>query len=224
MVKNTIKQYYGLVDSTSKEELQAALLALESTDTVVEEVKETFGDATLADGESKIYFPGDELTIGASIFIDEAMETIAEAGEYTLENGDILIVDEAGLVLEITPAGEEAPEEAPEEQDATPASIKETTTTETTFNEEVETEEVGMVEQVFEALQPLFDTLNSRLEALENVSKENEDLKEELSKTEAKVEKLAKSPAAAPYTGKGSKNSTPNRFAKTTLKSKLGIK
>ena len=87
MVKETIKKFYNLVDPTSREELQAALEAIEIG--VAAEVKETFGDATLADGETKIYFPGDELTVGTPLFQDEEMLIPAPAGEWALENGDV---------------------------------------------------------------------------------------------------------------------------------------
>ena len=228
MVKDTVKKFYSLVDASSKEELTAALELLNAEVNeveVVEEAKEAFGDATLADGETKIYFAGDDLTIGTALFADETLETPVGAGEWTLENGDVLLTDEAGLVLDLLPAGGEVEED----QSAQPTSIKETTTTETNFNEEV-VEEVSevktQVEEIFEALQPLFDQINARFEALEGTSKENEELKEELSKTQAKVEKLAKQPAAELYTGKTKTNRdyTPKTIGYNSHKAKLGIK
>ena len=209
--KTTILKFYNAVDATSEEALTAALEALKSekVEEATQEAKQAFGEATLADGESMIYFEGDTLSVGSKIYADEELTQETGAAEYVLENGDTVITDEFGNVIEILPAGEEAPAEEEASLAANPTSVKETTITETNFEaEEVseETQEENFqtpVEEILMALQPIFDDINARFEALEGTSSEAaEEAEVALKKVEEKVEKLSKMPAAAPYTGK----------------------
>ena len=198
MVKETIKNFYGLVDASSEADLQAALTALSakeveevSTDKVeLEEVEAPvevkLGQATLDDGNS-IYFPGDDLSEGSVIYTDEALETIHPAGDVTIDNGDVVSIGEEGIVTGIvTPDGDT--EEEIEQTDET----------------EVATETTGMVEEVLTALAPAFEDIDTRLTALEGgnaqLSKENEALTTDLSAANEKLEKLAKASAAEPFT------------------------
>ena len=235
MIKNALKQHYSLVDSKSREELEKALAALEA-----ENVKQEYGAALLEDGETMIFFPGDVFVDGSGIFTDAEMTQPAEDGEWVLENGDLIIVSEGIGILQPAIADEDAPEvEAPVEDEelleeapgvapGTPASVKETTTTttETNFNAEGEvseevTEQAFGVEQVFEALQPLFDKIEERFAALEGSNTELTEEKEELS---AKVEKLSKAPAALPYTEKSNYSAPVRQSGYNGTRAKLGIK
>ena len=66
--------------------------------------------AVLADG-STIYTPT-EWVAGALVYAGENEEaSLASAGEYTLESGEVLVVGENGEVVELRPVAEEATEE-----------------------------------------------------------------------------------------------------------------
>jgi ATP-dependent Clp endopeptidase proteolytic subunit ClpP len=58
------------------------------------------GSEPLADGNTILYFDGD-LATGKAVFIDESMTTPASEGEHALANGKIVIVDSAGIIVEI---------------------------------------------------------------------------------------------------------------------------
>ena len=208
MVKETLKQMFKLVDTSNKEELEAALLAL-STDNIeaeaTEEVAEalTFGEATLEDGETKIYFPGDDLTEGSTIYTDEDQTTTATAGEYVIDNGDVVSVNEDGVVTGIVATGgdEDAPVDEVEED-----------------LQEDEEKVVSQVEEIFEALAPVFNEINSRLDALEGnnaeLSKENIELKKTNEELSTKVEKLGKASSGKPFTEEKDNDSTQHAFSK----------
>jgi ATP-dependent protease ClpP protease subunit len=57
--------------------------------------------ATLEDGGT-IYFAEDSLTNGITIYTDEAMTTVASAGDYRLQDGTTFKVDDAGKTSEVT--------------------------------------------------------------------------------------------------------------------------
>lgn len=66
--------------------------------------------AVLADG-STVYTPT-EWVAGALVYAGENEEaSLASAGEYTLESGEVLVVGENGEVVELKPVAEEATEE-----------------------------------------------------------------------------------------------------------------
>jgi len=54
----------------------------------------------LADGETIVYGDG-ELEVGKEAYLDETMTTHAPAGEHALSVGKIIVVDEAGVIIEI---------------------------------------------------------------------------------------------------------------------------
>jgi ATP-dependent Clp endopeptidase proteolytic subunit ClpP len=54
----------------------------------------------LADGMTILYGDG-ELEVGKAVFTDETMETAAPEGEHALAAGKIIVVDAAGVILEI---------------------------------------------------------------------------------------------------------------------------
>ena len=66
--------------------------------------------AVLADG-STVYTPT-EWVAGALVYAGENEEaSLASAGEYTLESGEVLVVEDGGVVVELKPVAEEAAEE-----------------------------------------------------------------------------------------------------------------
>ena len=66
--------------------------------------------AVLADG-STVYTPT-EWVAGALVYAGENEEAaLASAGEYTLESGEVLVVEDGGVVVELKPVAEEAAEE-----------------------------------------------------------------------------------------------------------------
>jgi ATP-dependent protease ClpP protease subunit len=56
--------------------------------------------AKLADGNTTIYAEG-AIEVGKEVFTDEAMTTKAPEGEHALEDGRIIVVDAAGVVVEV---------------------------------------------------------------------------------------------------------------------------
>jgi predicted nucleic acid-binding Zn-ribbon protein len=59
------------------------------------------GSFYLIDGETEIYFEGEEIIPGQTmVFLDEQLTTAAPDGEHTLQDGRILIVS-AGMAVEI---------------------------------------------------------------------------------------------------------------------------
>lgn len=59
------------------------------------------GSFYLIDGETEIYFEGDEIIPGQTmVFLDEQLTTAAPDGEHTLQDGRILVVS-AGMAVEI---------------------------------------------------------------------------------------------------------------------------
>jgi len=83
-----------LIDETPVEEV-----ILEETP-VVETTEVTMAEAKLEDG-TIVYFDGD-WGLETAVFVDDAMATPAEDGEYVLESGDKFVIA-GGLVTEITP-------------------------------------------------------------------------------------------------------------------------
>lgn len=61
----------------------------------------TAGSIRLADGETIIYFDGDTLEVGKAVFTDEAMTSKAPEGAHDLEDGRQMIVDAAGICIEL---------------------------------------------------------------------------------------------------------------------------
>ena len=220
-MKNLFAKTLGLVNPDSKEDLEAALEKfnaevevaneevqlgeVEVTDVI--EDKQMFGDVTLEDG-TVLYFPGEELTEGSKLYTDEDQTESAPAGSHTLDNGDVIELDEEGFVVSIESAGD--PEEEVEED----------------LEQEEDTQAQG-VEEILAALAPVLEDFEARILALESgneeLSKQNESLKEDLSKAEAKAEKLGKLPAAEKFTA-APKQSFTHLTGQASIKARLGIK
>jgi hypothetical protein len=149
-------------------------LTLSSNETLAAESK-------LMDG-TRIFTEADAFVVGSAVQIEtEEGMMPAPMGEHTLEDGNIIVVDEAGVILEIkTPEAEE--EEAPE------APVEE----EMAEDEEDKDKPYSMTkekeDEIMSRLEKLEEVLLGAVEAL---SKTNKELVE-------KVETLNAAPGAAP--------------------------
>ncbi len=113
-----------------------------------------------------LYYDG-EVAVGTAIFTDEAMTVVAPEGAHMLEDGRVITLDNAGVILSIA---EETPEiEVEAEVVAGPS------------NEELAAS--------FEELRTVIADLSSRLDALENVEPTTEE-EATLSKVKELEEKL----------------------------------
>jgi hypothetical protein len=122
----------------------------------------------------------DSFAVGDPIFaIDGENKVPLEIGKYTMEDGSVLEVYEIGIVGEIAPASaEEVETKSEEEMAAELASVTEVAR----LAEDEKTNDVIL--KVVEALKPVFDELNSKIE---NLSKVSSEVKETLSKVTEKT-------------------------------------
>jgi hypothetical protein len=160
----------------SKIEKIAQILGITlSKETVVETLA---AESKLMDG-TRIFTDADSFVVGSMVQIEtEAGMIPAPAGEHQMEYGDIIVVDEAGVIVEI---------KEPEEE------------VEPVVAEQMAEEEVIEEEEKFAFGKKDYDEMMKRIEKLEEVllgavealNKTNVELSE-------KVEKLNASPAAAP--------------------------
>jgi hypothetical protein len=159
----------------SKIEKIAQILGITlSKETVVETLA---AESKLMDG-TRIFTDADSFVVGSMVQIEtEAGMIPAPAGEHQMEYGAIIVVDEAGVIVEIKEPEEEAEPVV----------------------EEMAEEEVIEEEEKFAFGKKDYDEMMKRIEKLEEVllgavealNKTNVELSE-------KVEKLNASPAAAP--------------------------
>lgn len=121
----------------------------------------------------------DSFAVGDPIFaIDGENKVPLEIGKYTMEDGSVLEVYEIGIVGEIAPAeAKEVETKSEEEMAAELAAVTEVAR----LAEEEKTNDVIL--KVVEALKPVFDELNSKIE---NLSKVSNEVKETLSKVTEK--------------------------------------
>jgi hypothetical protein len=160
----------------SKIEKIAQILGITlSKETVVETLA---AESKLMDG-TRIFTDADSFVVGSMVQIEtEAGMIPAPAGEHQMEYGSIIVVDEAGVIVEIKEPEEEA---------------------EPVVEEMAEEEEEVIEEETFAFGKKDYDEMMKRIEKLEEVllgavealNKTNVELSE-------KVEKLNASPAAAP--------------------------
>lgn len=92
------------------------------------------GSEPLADGNTILYFEGD-LATGKAVFINSDMTEKAAAGEHALANGKLVIVDEAGVIVEIREVEAKADEQLAEAL----ASVETLTAEITTLKAEIDT-------------------------------------------------------------------------------------
>ena len=136
----------------------------------------------------------DEFAEGQPVFIVTEDERIAmPVGEYQMEDGSVLVVEEEGMIAAIKSGEEEAPEEAPEEvveeevveeemsEAAAPKKVVESNVVETHFSDEQKNE---LVEAILSSVAPLIEELQIKVNELEaKLSSEEEVVEQKLSKT-----------------------------------------
>jgi hypothetical protein len=169
----------------------------------------------------------DEFAEGQPVFIVTEDERIPmPVGEYMMEDGSMLVVEEEGVIASINAAEEVVEDEVEEvEQEVVeeemsevkePKKVVESTVIETHFSEEQKSE---LVEAILSSVNPLIEELQNKVTELEaKLSQEVEVVEENLS-AEVKEEKLSKTFKHSPEV-KGEKV-TPRfnnaRAANTTL-------
>jgi hypothetical protein len=133
-----------------------------------EEVK--LAQATLENGT---VIESDDFAVGSEVFIVTEDEKVAlPVGEYTLEDGEILIIEEEGVIASIGAA-----EEAPAEEEAKEEELEEEEMSYATK------EELAEVKSMIEEIKAMIE---DKKEMSEDVEEESD--KEELSEVEEKVE------------------------------------
>ena len=168
----------------------------------------------------------DEFAEGQPVFIVTEDERIPmPIGEYNMEDGSMLVVEEEGVIASISAEAEEEVEEVEQEvveeemsEVKEPKKVVESTVVETHFSEEQKSE---LVETILSSVNPLIEELQNKVTELEaKLSQEEkvEKVEENLS-ADVKEEKLSKTFKHSPEV-KGEKV-TPRfnsgRVANTTL-------
>ena len=167
----------------------------------------------------------DEFAEGQPVFIVTEDERIPmPIGEYNMEDGSMLVVEEEGVIASILAEAEEevveeeATEEVVEEEMSEvkePKKVVESTVVETHFSEEQKSE---LVETILSSVNPLIEELQNKVTELEAKLSQEEKVEENLS-ADVKEEKLSKTFKHSPEV-KGEKV-TPRfnsgRVANTTL-------
>ena len=129
----------------------------------------------------------DEFAEGQPVFIVTEDERIAmPVGEYQMEDGSVLVVEEDGMIAAIKSgeAEEVVEEEVVEEEmsgTAAPKKVVESNVVETHFSDEQKNE---MVEAILSSVTPLIEELQNKVNELEaKLSSEEEVVEQKLSKT-----------------------------------------
>jgi hypothetical protein len=131
----------------------------------------------------------DEFAEGQPVFIVTEDERIAmPVGEYQMEDGSVLVVEEEGMIAAIKSGEEEAPEVVEEEVveeemsgTAAPKKVVESNVVETHFSNEQKNE---LVEAILSSVTPLIEELQNKVNELEaKLSSEEEVVEQKLSKT-----------------------------------------
>lgn len=133
----------------------------------------------LVDGQTTL--EAEAFESGYEVFVQTPDGNVpVPVGEYELETGDVMVVVEEGMIAEIKPMTAEteeveapATEEAPAEMNREPKKTIQTTSTETHFSAEI-------------------------VQQIENLTKENEELKTKLAKLEEVNTELSSEPAVKP--------------------------
>ena len=129
----------------------------------------------------------DEFAEGQPVFIVTEDERIAmPVGEYQMEDGSVLVVEEDGMIAAIKSGeAEEVVEEEVVEEEmseaAAPKKVVESNVVETHFSEEQKNE---LVEAILSSVTPLIEELQNKVNELEaKLSSEEEVVEQKLSKT-----------------------------------------
>ena len=144
------------------------LVGVELKNDIQEEIK--LAQATLENGT---VIESDDFAVGSEVFIVTEDEKVAlPVGEYTLEDGEILIIEEEGVIASIGAA-----EEAPAEEESKEEELEEEEMSYATK------EELAEVKSMIEEIKAMIE---DKKEMSEDVEEESD--KEELSEVEEKVE------------------------------------
>ena len=144
----------------------------------------------------------DSFESGVEVFIVTEDEKVAlPVGDYTLEDGKILVVAEEGVISEIKDA--EAEEETEEVEEVEAAGEEEKESLEYATKKEL-AEVKSMIEEIKERLEPREDLSSDDLGNL---------LTEELSKHELSVEKELAKPSAEPIVSNPEGNKNISKFS-----------
>jgi hypothetical protein len=153
------------------------------------EVIELSTEAKLQDG-TMVYTEADAFVVGAIVEVvaEDGSKSLAPVGEHILEDGSTVVVDEAGVILEIKPAMED------EASDEAEVIVEEEMSEEVSEEEVIEDEvkEFMVSEEEYSALLDRVAQLEEvLLGAVEALNSSNKTLTET-------VEKLSAQPAAEP--------------------------
>jgi len=152
-----------------------------SIETEVEEVK--LAQATLENGT---VIEAEEMAAGQEVFIVTEDEKVAlPVGEYTLEDGQALIVEEEGIIASI---GEAQEEEAPAEEEVEAAK-----------EEEMEYATKAELSEIREMVEEIKSMIKDKEEmsAEEKAEEAVEDIVEEVKEELSEVEKITHNPEAS---------------------------
>jgi len=158
--------------------------------TIIDKIKELFNEDVVVDAKfldvkdsegNILRVSGEELTVGSELYlITEAGEELTGAGEYLLEDGRTIVVDEASLITEVVEA-----EAAPEE---------EAVVVEEEMNDEVSidspTMEDKMDAKIKEKMVELDDKLNDVLSKFSAINEKLIAISGEPAEEEIKIEKV----------------------------------
>lgn len=189
-LKDIVKKYFNLAEMNEQ--------------TLVDtEVKETFTEATLADGTKITNMVDADFEVGQELHVitEEGEHVLAPSGEHTTESGIVITVDGEGKIT-----GVKHPDAEGEGSLEEPTAVSEEMST-----EEVEMAEDGMLEDVVEeTMEEGMDVKEAIVEAIaEVVAPELEMLKKKMADMEEKMKKMyAAEPAAKP--------SSESKFSKST--------
>jgi len=155
-----------------------------------------FESAKLVDGTVLEY---ERLEPGFPVLIvaEDGSKSPAPAGEHVLEDGTKIELDEAGLIIEVSAAGEEEAE-AESEAGAEAPIVEVSGAAEEVVIEEPKVD-VAMEDAIIEKVtEKVAEQMKAIFEAVEEVAKEVSIVKEEMSAMKTKMEKFSKAPAATP--------------------------
>lgn len=151
-----------------------------------------FESAKLVDGTVLEY---ERLEPGFPVLIvaEDGSKIPAPAGEHVLEDGTKIELDEAGLIMEVSAAGEEEAEVASEAGAEAPI-VEVSGAAEEVVVEEPKVD-IAMEEVVD---QKIDEKMRAIFEVIEEVAKDVAIVKEEMASMKTKMEKFSKAPAATP--------------------------
>lgn len=143
----------------------------------------------------------DSFESGVEVFIVTEDEKVAlPVGDYTLEDGKLLVVAEEGVISEIKDAEAEEENEEVEEVEAAGEEEKE-------FSEYATKEELAEVKDMIEEIKAMLEPKEDLSEEVGNL------LTEELSKHELSVEKELAKPSAEPIVSNPEGNKNISKFS-----------